>query len=305
MLAMSACLFLAWVRTRSGLRKQRAQNNILIEELKALDLERRNLARRNAVLSQEKLSVARDHVRSLAQLGTEFGGTLKTIASSFEQLDHAKADTTQRDLAKYGRAAAQNMMRGLARTLDSARIELGLIDVKRDRHSARELASDWEALLAERVMQSGKRLSYAVHVTDNTPREIFLDARLVGQIVSNLVDNAIRYTDRGGIEILLKPSNRMPDGLDIRLIDSGSGISDATTTSLFEKAGVTESADPEIERGLGLSVSHDLAGLLDADLRLERSGPSGVELVLELPDAFTVKLPSSQDPTKSDVFTAA
>jgi protein-histidine pros-kinase len=126
--------------------------------------------------------------------------------------------------------------------------------------------------LAEEVVQSlqplaaAKRLVLAVEPPGDAPEMAVADRRVLSQILVNLVNNAIKFTDAGGVRICL---SRAPGGaVRIAVRDTGPGIPGADLSRIFhayERSATTAKASCG-GTGLGLHISQKLAGLLGATL---------------------------------------
>jgi signal transduction histidine kinase len=109
------------------------------------------------------------------------------------------------------------------------------------------------------------------------------DETRVGQIVRNLVANAIKYTRHGGIR--LRAFRVDGEEAHIQVIDSGTGIPLEQLTALFKPAGCASIPGPAAKGvGLGLALSREVAVLLGGDLRARTADGTGYEFTLVLHD---------------------
>ncbi len=108
------------------------------------------------------------------------------------------------------------------------------------------------------------------------------DEALLARIVRNLVDNAIKYTPRGGISIRVESAGAK---WSITIADTGTGIDEAEQHKVFEE--FYQVGNPERDRsqglGLGLSIVRRLSTLLDVGLRMKSAPGQGTEFVLSVP----------------------
>ena len=101
------------------------------------------------------------------------------------------------------------------------------------------------------------------------------DERRIGQVIANLLGNAVKFTAEGGIRLSLEPLGE--DGARISISDTGIGIAEAAQPSLFDPF---TQADDSVTRefggtGLGLAISGELARAMGGSLELVSSGPEG------------------------------
>ena len=133
-----------------------------------------------------------------------------------------------------------------------------------------------------------KDIRIVAHVSDNTPEKIYADDIRVSQLLNNLMDNAIRFTERGQITIktyAIAATQNDPEMLVIAIENSGIGIAQSDLGLIFERY---RQVDGSITRecggaGLGLAISYDLAQLLGGDLKVTSELGQGTVFELHLP----------------------
>lgn len=130
---------------------------------------------------------------------------------------------------------------------------------------------------------TNKNLTLKLNLQFNSLK-INSDERLLVGILNNLVDNAIKYTERGEIEIIAKAEN---DRLIIRVKDSGMGIPEDKHELIFtEFRQVSEGLDRAFEgTGLGLTVAQKFAKLLGGEILVESKVDRGSTFTLDIPIA--------------------
>ncbi|MBN1236942.1 MAG: response regulator [Gammaproteobacteria bacterium] len=152
--------------------------------------------------------------------------------------------------------------------LDLSRIEAGKLEVDRERVRPESLVWEVQSLMKLRAGEKG--LGLDVEFAGRLPETIETDATRVRQILINLVENAIKFTEQGGVRIRVQliESRSL---LRFDVIDTGIGISDDTLSRLFKPF---TQADTTVTRrfggsGLGLSICRALAKLLGGDVSVE------------------------------------
>ncbi len=147
--------------------------------------------------------------------------------------------------------------------LDLARIEAGKLTVQNVPCAPLRVVADVVALLRPRALE--KQLRLDVRLRGSVPESIHSDATRMHQILVNLVGNAIKFTEHGGItlrlELLPASGERAGSRLAIDVVDTGIGLA-----SLTRRHGGT---------GLGLTISRALARLLGGDITVESSNAGG------------------------------
>ena len=104
--------------------------------------------------------------------------------------------------------------------------------------------------------------------------EVLTDRQKLERVVSNLVDNAIKFTERGGVRLELAPR---PGGASLRICDTGIGVPDRDAPYLFDEFYQVENHERDRSKGfgMGLAICRQLARQLGGDVRLESTGPDG------------------------------
>src|SRR5690606_2559348 len=114
--------------------------------------------------------------------------------------------------------------------LDLSRIEAGKLDLEPKRVRPDVLVEDVCSLLKIRAFEKG--LTLEVRHDEQLPETIYTDPTRLRQILINLIENAIKFTDRGGVTVALRCIAER-ERLEIDVIDTGSGMSDAAAAQLF------------------------------------------------------------------------
>lgn len=155
--------------------------------------------------------------------------------------------------------------------LDLAKVETGKITTRWVRFQVSEVIDD--VILGLELLAQQKKLDLTVEYDPETPHSIKSDPLRLRQILVNLIGNAIKFTDQGGVRIRIQPDG--PGGIRISIIDTGIGIKAAAVGRLFR---AFSQVDDALTRrfggtGLGLALSRRLAGVLGGELWLESTVP--------------------------------
>jgi len=166
--------------------------------------------------------------------------------------------------------------------LDISEIDVGRLDLRVSEFSP--LALLQEVLAPLRLRAQARALQLEVEFLTPVPAEIRGDPQRLGQVLAKLIGNAIKFTDRGGVQIRVSLAGDPPQ-LSFAVSDSGVGIPEAALPRLFQPF---TQADASLTRrfggtGLGLAISHRLAKLLGGDLRVVSREGQGSTFTLELP----------------------
>ncbi len=175
--------------------------------------------------------------------------------------------------------------------LDLAKIEAGRMELHIDNLDVRKLADDISRNYAHMVEEKGLRIEVNA---DDVPAQFQTDRKRLDQILRNLISNAVKFTEKGGVGITIgRPPAETPvpaamareKTLAIAVTDSGIGIPADKQKVVFE---AFQQLDTGAARkfggtGLGLSISRDLARLMGGDILLRSRAGEGATFTLFLP----------------------
>jgi CheY-like chemotaxis protein len=168
--------------------------------------------------------------------------------------------------------------------LDYAKIEAGHLAITPVPTDLRELFDGTVGLLASRAHE--KALAVQVDVAAEVPATVAVDGVRVRQILFNLVSNAIKFTDRGGVRLKAEcvQTGASTASLAIHVTDSGIGIAPEVQATLF--APFVQAERSTTRRyggtGLGLAISRQLARLMGGTLEMESAPGVGTTITLRL-----------------------
>jgi PAS domain S-box-containing protein len=182
--------------------------------------------------------------------------------------------------------SARHLLALINDLLDLAKIEAGRVTLSLETLSCRAVIDEVVASLRPLAEQKGLELRATCPSDDLLLRS---DRRALSQILINLLNNAIKFTDSGAVRLELSgPTQEAKGRTAIRVIDSGIGIRAEDQARLFQEFGRVDSA--EVRRregtGLGLRLSQKLAELLGARLTVESEYGVGSTFTLLLPEVY-------------------
>jgi PAS domain S-box-containing protein len=179
--------------------------------------------------------------------------------------------------------------------LDLSKVEAGQLEIERLALSVPSLLADVTESLAVKAREKGIRLS--LRAEGSMPETIESDPTRLRQILLNVVGNAIKFTQKGGVEITVKLIDRGGPRVAFFVKDTGPGIAPAAQERLFQ---AFSQADASTTRkfggtGLGLVLSRHLARALGGDIELVESVPDRGSTFLAFVEAGKVA-PASLSP---------
>ncbi len=223
----------------------------------------------------------------LANMSHEIRTPLNAILG-FSRLLREKADLNpeHREWLETIERSGDHLMDLLNDILEMTRIEAGRVTLQKRPFDLHAMVRDLEAML--RLRAEAKNLELETNLRDKVPRYVNADDGKLRQILLNLLGNAIKFTDRGGV--LLRVACQ-PGGADrgMRLVfeveDTGPGIDPAEQDSLFETfaQGRRAGLGGRGGTGLGLAISRQYARLMGGDITFRSTPGKGTVFCVEVP----------------------
>ncbi|HET6423850.1 MAG TPA: ATP-binding protein [Planctomycetaceae bacterium] len=203
------------------------------------------------------------------------------------------------------RRNSEHLMDIINDILDISKIEAGKLEAEKQPYSPAVLASEVIALM--RVRSQAKGVTLDVVYETPLPETITTDPLRLRQILVNLVGNAIKFTEVGGVKLCLRAVKSPSPRIDFDVVDTGLGINAETQRKLFQPF---TQADSSTTRqfggtGLGLSISRRLAEMLDGSVSIVESvvgRGTRMRLTLRLASADVMTIPAGTLPQPAAAF---
>ncbi len=221
----------------------------------------------------------------LANMSHEIRTPLNGVIGMAELLTGTPLSDEQHDYVRTINTSADALLSIINDILDFSKIEAGKLAIEKVPLELRAIFDDVAELLAPRARERGLELVVAVEPA--LPRRMIGDPTRIRQILLNLASNAIKFTDRGEIELgaewVADASSRRL--LKLRVRDTGIGIPPERLGAVFESF---TQADGSTTRkyggtGLGLTISRQLAELMGGSIHVRSEAGEGSEFWIELP----------------------
>src|SRR6185369_10417590 len=181
--------------------------------------------------------------------------------------------------------------------LDLSKVEAGKMEVTPTEVRISDVRDFVERTF--RPVAEQKSLGFTIEVANDTPTPIVTDAQRLQQVVKNLLSNAFKFTEKGGVTMSMRRADKSrrfasrsldqaQDVIAFSVTDTGIGIAKEKQQLIFE---AFQQADGTTSRkyggtGLGLSISRELARLLGGEIRVESEPGKGSTFVLYLPAKY-------------------
>jgi signal transduction histidine kinase/CheY-like chemotaxis protein/HPt (histidine-containing phosphotransfer) domain-containing protein len=238
-------------------RKVREQTTVIADQLLT-----------EAHLREEAQSANRAKTDFLASMSHEVRTPLNGVIGMADLLLCTDLSSEQREYAETVDRSAQGLLAVINDILDVAKIEAGRFTLDSAPFDVADIVSEVTRLLGGTAHEKG--LTLDVHVASTAPRLLRGDAQRIRQVLTNLVGNAIKFTDRGSVSVDVD-GERLDDAtaaLSVSVRDTGIGIPEDKREYIFERF---TQVDPSLTRrhggtGLGLAICRQLVQLMGGEI---------------------------------------
>ncbi len=194
--------------------------------------------------------------------------------------------TQQSTYARAVKNSGDTLLALIEEILDFSKIEAGRLDLKARSFDLPALVEETIELIAPRAQ--AKALEIACYVEDELPRRVVGDAERLRQVLLNLAGNAIKFTERGGVAIIVERGqnrDREPDEVRFLVRDTGIGIAPEEQSRIFLEF---EQADSGSGRkfggtGLGLAISKRIVERMGGSIAVDSAPDAGSTFQVSLP----------------------
>ncbi len=220
----------------------------------------------------------------LANMSHELRTPLNSSLILAKLLADNKEGNLSAEQVKYAQmisAAGNDLLELINDILDLARIEAGMVEIRPEPVPIARVVDGVVAALQPLAQQKG--LAFGAAIDPSAPEQIETDPQRLGQILKNLLSNALKFTEEGEVSLHVSATSGGPVAFAVH--DTGIGIPPEQQEVIFE---AFRQADGSTQRrfggtGLGLSISRDLARLLGGSVAVESAPGQGSTFTLQLP----------------------
>ena len=206
----------------------------------------------------------------LANMSHEIRTPLNAVTGLADLLGRTELGERQREYLRKIKISSQSLLAVINDILDFSKIEAGRLELEETDFSLYEVLANLSEIFAFKANE--KDIEFVVSIAEKTPCGLRGDPVRLGQVLINLVGNAVKFTSRGEVVVRVGQAAEQPlDGrvsIEFSVTDSGIGIDPARLATVFESF---TQADNSTTRqyggtGLGLAICRQLVALMDGEI---------------------------------------
>ena len=233
----------------------------------------------------------------LANMSHEIRTPMNGVVGMIELLSLTKLDAEQHEMLQTISDSGQSLLTIINDILDFSKSEAGKLEIEEVATTLVTFLETTAQTLAPSALK--KNVEIIINLAADVPRQLMLDPVRTGQILINLVSNAIKFSDGG--EVLIKaeciaPTHNNRTTLRLSVVDQGIGISETAQSNLFQDFSQADSSTTRKYggTGLGLAISKRLTELMGGTIGVTSSPGEGSTFFCEIP--FTVIIDDETQP---------
>ncbi len=246
---------------------------------------------------QKAINLSEAKTRFLASMSHEIRTPINAILGMNEMILRENSDPVIGEYAESVKSSGQMLLMLVNDVLDFSKIEAGKMEINPAEFTLSSLLHNVMPMLRERADE--KHLELSLKIQDETPDGLFSDEFRIRQILINLTNNAIKYTDTGSVTLTIGGEYTGEDAfnLTINVRDTGRGIKEDEQKHLFEafsRADMKKNRNIE-GTGLGLAIVGNIVDSMGGRITVDSRYGEGSEFKVQLPVSVKERTPLTED----------
>ena len=248
------------------------------------EIQKTNLELKFAKIQADKANEAKSEF--LANMSHEIRTPLNAVIGFSELLSNSIQDEKYKNYLQTIHVAGNNLLTIINDILDLSKIEAGKIELHYKPINMRKIMSEIQTMFRHNVQHTG--VEYKLDIHDELPELILFDEVRIRQILLNLVNNAIKFTEKGHVKVTLQvfPSHSNDSSsidLQLSVEDTGIGIPESEQKRIFEA--FTQISGQSIKKyggtGLGLSITKKLVETMNGTISVQSKAGKGSTFLVQ------------------------
>lgn len=284
--ALEALLLSLAIAERINIEKRERENAQRHAQQVQFEMFKEKTAQKEKVLEAEATMRAKDDF--LSTMSHEIRTPMNGVVGVLQLLEDTPLDANQKELLRIMGGSAQTLLSIINDILDFSKIQAGKMQIEKVAFDLHQLLKDIADLYAM-TTKLNDAVEFRFSIAPGTPQYVLGDPMRIKQILTNYLNNAVKFTQKGTISLIAEPAGEALVRLSVK--DSGIGISEEGLNKLFQSYSQmdTDTARKYGGTGLGLSICKKLSELM--------GGSVGVSSKIGNGSTFwcTISLPPATD----------
>lgn len=246
--------------------------------------EQKKLENELAVAYETSKQAAQAKEAFLANMSHEIRTPLNAIIGMIRELSREKMTAKQQGFLRHTDSAANHLLSIVNSILDMSKIEAGEFELDEHNFSLPALIGNIQSILTGKAKR--KHLDLSTQIDPRISTAHIGDGPRLRQIFINLMDNSIKFTERGSIELKaeLLTQTKYNQKIRFEISDTGIGMDEKFLSEIFSKFSQAEKSTSRRfgGTGLGMAITRELIQIMGGDIKVESKKGVGTQITIEL-----------------------